>query len=172
MTRVTRGNSHAAVPGDANAESFAQSLLGKVDASGILHLLSLLPSEAPARGSRTKGQGSAPEAKFTTLALFRDLDTGSMPTWGMTPNSLTTSSGSPTFTVGASGFSVNRVPSRVPSLARGTEWVGFWTFTRIAFPLMRRYLTVSCHGKVALALSLWPSRLRTTAALLRRIPMT
>ena len=108
-------NSHAAVPGDANAESFAQSLLGNVDASGILHLLSLLPSEAPARGSRTKGHGSefsfttgaytydhgarlglrqncrvfpfstrvlceyvltrAPEAGFTTLALFRDLDT-------------------------------------------------------------------------------------------------
>ena len=63
-------NSHAAVPGDVNAESVAQSLLSKVDASGILRLLSLLPSEAPARGSRIEGQGS--EFSFTTGAYTYD----------------------------------------------------------------------------------------------------
>ena len=106
-------NSHGAAPGDESAETFAQSLIGKVDALGLLRLLRLLPSEAPARGSRIKGQGSefsfttgaytydhgaklglrqncrlfpcvtralceyvstrAPEARYTTLALFRDL---------------------------------------------------------------------------------------------------
>ena len=106
-------DSHGAASGDESAETLAQSLIGKVDASGLLRLLRLLPSEAPARGSRTKGQGSefsfttgaytydhgaklglrqncrlfpcvtrvlceyvstrAPEARYTTLALFRDL---------------------------------------------------------------------------------------------------
>ena len=99
----------------SNPEFFAGSLLGRVDAAGILRFLELLPSEAPARGSRTVGVASefsfttgaytydhgarhglrqncrdfprvtqalnefmrarAPDARYTTLALFRDLRT-------------------------------------------------------------------------------------------------
>ena len=108
-------NSHRAGPSTSNPETFAGSLLGRVDAAGILHLLELLPSEAPARGSREVGTASefsfttgaytyehgarhglrqncrdfpmvtkafnefmcarAPAARYTTLALFRDLQT-------------------------------------------------------------------------------------------------
>ena len=109
-------NSHRAVPSSSNPELFAGSLLlGRVDAAGILRLLELLPSEAPARGSREVGVASefsfttgaytydhgarhglrqncrdfplvtqalnelmrarAPDARYTTLAMFRDLQT-------------------------------------------------------------------------------------------------
>ena len=104
---------HRAVTSLSNPELFAGSLLGRVDAAGILRLLELLPSEAPARGSRAVGVASefsfttgaytydhgarhglrqncrdfprvtqalnefmrarAPDAHYTTLALFRDL---------------------------------------------------------------------------------------------------
>ena len=106
-------NSHRAVTAPSNPELFAGALLGRVDAAGILRFLELLPSEAPARGSRTVGVASefsfttgaytydhgarhglrqncrdfprvtqalnefmrarAPVARYTTLALFRDL---------------------------------------------------------------------------------------------------
>ena len=111
-------NSHRAVPSLSNPELFAGSLLGRVDAAGILRLLELLPSEAPARGSREVGVASefsfttgaytaytydhgarhglrqncrdfplvtqalndfmrarAPDARYTALAMFRDLRT-------------------------------------------------------------------------------------------------
>ncbi|CAE7222627.1 unnamed protein product, partial [Symbiodinium sp. CCMP2592] len=107
--------SHFGNDRDTNAEVFAATLIGKVDAGGIRRLLELLPSEAPSRGSREVGRGSefsfttgaytydhgkrhglrqhcrdfpmstkvlnefmrsmAPGACYTTLALFRDLET-------------------------------------------------------------------------------------------------
>jgi len=108
-------NSHFGGRGEVNAEHFAKSLIGKVDVRGILELLELLPSEAPARGSRTRGHkhefsftsgayaydhgaklglrqncrafpfstrvlteyvnSHVPGACYTTIALFRDLET-------------------------------------------------------------------------------------------------
>ncbi|CAE7799744.1 unnamed protein product [Symbiodinium sp. CCMP2592] len=108
-------NSHLGNDRDTNAEIFAATLIGRVDAGGIRRLLELLPSEAPSRGSREVGRGSefsfttgaytydhgkrhglrqhcrdfpmstkvlnefmrsqAPGASYTTLALFRDLET-------------------------------------------------------------------------------------------------
>ncbi|CAE7519874.1 unnamed protein product [Symbiodinium sp. CCMP2592] len=123
-------SSHFGNRSDSNAEKFAAACVGKVDAATILHLLSLLPSEAPSRGSRIQGHGSefsfttgaytfdhgerhglrqhcrefphttkllnafmrqqAPTAVYTTLALFRDLETRVHSDKGNDPQQLNT----------------------------------------------------------------------------------
>ncbi|CAE7775406.1 unnamed protein product [Symbiodinium sp. CCMP2592] len=122
--------SHFGNDRDTNAEVFAATLIGKVDAGGIRRLLELLPSEAPSRGSREVGRGSefsfttgaytydhgkrhglrqhcrdfpmstkvlnefmrsmAPGACYTTLALFRDLETRVHSDHGNDPSLLNT----------------------------------------------------------------------------------
>ena len=127
----------------SNPELFAGSLLGRVDAAGILRFLELLPSEAPARGSRTVGVASefsfttgaytydhgarhglrqncrdfprvtqalnefmraqAPDARYTTLALFRDLGTSVHADKGNDPCQVNTIASSGIFGAGACG---------------------------------------------------------------------
>ena len=173
--------------------SFAED---KVDALGLLRLLSLLPSEAPAWGSRIEGQGSefsfttgaytydhgaklglrqncrlfpcvtralceyvstrAPESRYTTLALFRDLRSRVHADLGNDLNSATTFFGFQTFRMAAFGLSVVTAISRAPS-GRGSPQrpschgtvvhVSFWCLHRpgTMIPALNR-MSTTCTG--------------------------